>query len=98
MDRQQDRVFIGLPLISPKIFDHTGNSLRLFKLNKINLGDCAIHGIDSTELANECKTPLTIPPSAKVTLLIALNFEESLVTKDQVEQDHDIRKNIATAF
>ena len=75
MDRKQNRVFIGLPLISPKRIDHTELSkfrsgltfsqlvnLMVYILHHFYqsdlLGDCVIHGIDSTELANECKTPL----------------------------------------
>jgi len=75
MDRKQNRVFVGLPLISPKMIDHTELSkfrsgltfsqlvnLMVYMLHHFYrsglLGDCVIHGIDSTELANECKTPL----------------------------------------
>lgn len=75
MDRKQNRVFVGLPLISPKMIDHTELSkfrsgltfsqlvnLMVYMLHHFYqsglLGDCVIHGIDSTELANDCKTPL----------------------------------------
>lgn len=75
MDRKQNRVFVGLPLISPKMIDHSELSkfrssltfsqlvnLMIYILHHFYrsglLGDCVIHGIDSTELANECKTPL----------------------------------------
>jgi hypothetical protein len=75
MDMKQNRVFVGLPLISPTMIHHSElskfrSSLTFSQLVNVMtyilhhfyrsglLGDCVIHGIDSTELANECKTPL----------------------------------------
>lgn len=74
-DRQQNRVFIGLPLNKKDIIDHT--RLSKFRssisfVQQVNLlvyilhhffqsgllGDKKLHAIDSTELANDCKTPL----------------------------------------
>ncbi len=75
LKRQQNRVFIGLPLHKKIMIDHTqlckfrsGLSfvqqinllvyfLHHFKQSGL-LGDCHLHGIDSTELANYCKMPL----------------------------------------
>lgn len=75
LDRQQNRVFVGLPLHRNTMIDHTqlckfrsGLSftqqinlmvyfLHYFKKSGL-LGDCHLHGVDSTELANECRIPL----------------------------------------
>lgn len=75
LDRQQNRVFIGLPLNKKEMIDHT--QLSKFRsclsfVQQVNilvyilyhffqsglLGDNILHGIDSTELANDCKLPL----------------------------------------
>ena len=75
LDRQQNRVFIGLPLNKKEMIDHT--RLSKFRssisfVQQVNLlvyilhhflqsgllGDNKLHGIDSTELANDCKLPL----------------------------------------
>ncbi len=74
-DRKQNRAFIGLPLNSSKIIDHTQLSkfrsaltftqmanltvyiLHHFYQNGL-LGECILHGVDSTELANDCRRPL----------------------------------------
>ena len=75
LDRQQNRVFIGLPLNKKEMIDHT--RLSKFRssmsfVQQVNilvyilyhffqsglLGDNILHGIDSTELANDCKLPL----------------------------------------
>ena len=75
LDRQQNRVFIGLPLHRNITIDHT--QLSRFRTNmafkqQINLlvyflhyfhksdllGDCSLCAVDSTELSNDCKTPL----------------------------------------
>jgi hypothetical protein len=74
-DRKQNRAFIGLPLNSSRIIDHTQlskfrSSLTFTQMVNLTvyilyhfyqqglLGECILHGIDSTELANECKRPL----------------------------------------
>jgi hypothetical protein len=75
LDRQQNRVFIGLPLNKKEMIDHS--RLSKFRssisfVQQVNilvyilyhffksglLGDNKLHGIDSTELANDCKLPL----------------------------------------
>lgn len=75
LDRQQNRVFIGLSLSKKNMIDHTELSkfrnsltfvqqinLLVYILHHFNqsglLGDHILHGVDSTELANECKIPL----------------------------------------
>jgi len=74
-DRKQNRAFIGLPLNSSKIIDHTQLSkfrsalsftqmvnLTVYILHHFYqhglLGECILHGVDSTELANDCRRPL----------------------------------------
>ncbi len=75
LDRQQNRVFIGLPLNKKSMIDHT--QLSKFRSSfsfpqQVNLlvyilhhffqsgllGDQVLHGVDSTELANDCQYPL----------------------------------------
>ena len=75
LDRQQNRVFIGLPLNKKEMIDDS--RLSKFRssisfVQQVNilvyilyhffksglLGDNRLHGIDSTELANDCKLPL----------------------------------------
>ncbi len=75
LERQQNRVFVGLPLHKKTMIDHSqlcrfrlGLSfvqqvnLLVYILHYFNqsglLGDCHLHGVDSTELANDCKIPL----------------------------------------
>ncbi|HID70144.1 MAG TPA: transposase [Desulfobacterales bacterium] len=75
LKRQQNRVFIGLPLHKKTMIDHTQlckfrsglsfvqqTNLLVYFLHHFKqsglLGDCHLHGIDSTELANYCKMPL----------------------------------------
>lgn len=75
LNRQQNRVFVGLPLHRCTSIDHTQLCkfrsslsftqqinlmvyfLHYFKKSGL-LGDCHLHGVDSTELANECRIPL----------------------------------------
>jgi len=74
-DRKQNRAFLGLPLNSSRIVDHSQlskfrSSLTFTQMVNVTvyilyhfyqqglLGECILHGIDSTELANECKRPL----------------------------------------
>ncbi len=75
IDRKENREFIGLPLNTKNIIDHT--QLCQFRrditfVQQVNLlvyilhhfqqsgrlGDCLLHGVDSTELANDCNYPL----------------------------------------
>ena len=65
LDRKQNRAFIGLSLREKIMIDHTQlskfrNSLTF--VQQVNLTvyilHHVLHGIDSSELANECKTPL----------------------------------------
>lgn len=75
LDRQQNRVFIGLPLNKKRMIDHT--QLCKFRsalsfVQQVNLlvyilhhffqsgllGEKVLHGVDSTELANDCQYPL----------------------------------------
>lgn len=55
LDRKQNRVFIGLSFtqqVNLMVY-----ILHHFKQSGL-LGDCHLHGVDSTELANYCKIPL----------------------------------------
>jgi len=75
MDRQQNRVFVGLSLRKKDMIDHTQLSQfrrSLSFVQQVNLlvyflyhfhksgllGDAVLHGVDSTELANDCTRPL----------------------------------------
>jgi len=75
LERQQNRVFVGLPLHKKTMIDHSQlckfrlglsfvqqMNLLVYILHHFNqsglLGDCYLHGVDSTELANDCKIPL----------------------------------------
>lgn len=83
LDRQQNRVFIGLSLVKKSMIDHTQlskfrNSLSFVQQVNLlvyilhhffqsgHLGDQVLHGVDSTELANDCQYPLaTLTVKAK---------------------------------